>query len=132
MKKLAFLAIFLLSASFVSFAKDSASYTEYYGKYIFADGSPVSEVEVVWMDNMLNITSAMGNAAMEETAVDSFKMDYMDGMVVFSRDSATKKITGLTIHVQGMALEAKKVDPEAEKANGYRVPARKEDPVGNV
>lgn len=130
MKKLTALALCCMLFSSATFANDSASYAEYYGKYVFAEGSPVAEVEVVWQDSMLNLTSAMGNATLEQTAVDSFRMDYMDGVVIFSRDLTTNKITGLTILVQGMALEAKKEDPDAEKAVGLKIPPRKESLAG--
>ena len=129
MKKVFTLAACLFFLSFAASAHDSAYYSGYYGKYIFAEGSPVAEVEVIWLDNMLNITSAMGNATIEQTSVDSFKMDYMDGLVIFSRDSATGKISGLSIFVQGMEMVAKKEEASAEKAVGLKVLMRKEDPI---
>ena len=126
LKKSAFLTTFLLVIFLAGKTQDSTACAEYFGKYIFDAGSPVSEVEIVWMDAGLNVTSAMGNATMTKAGLDSFNMSYEDGLIVFSRDSVTQKITGLTIYVTGMALNAKKA--EENKAVGFMsTPAKKEE-----
>jgi hypothetical protein len=70
----------------------------------------ISEVTIVWQDSTLNITSDMGNAKMDKLGEDSFHMDYEDGSVKFVRVSATHKVNGLVIYVQGMAIDGAKED----------------------
>ncbi len=109
-------------------AQDSTAFTEFYGKYQFKEGSPVTEASIEWVDNQLYMITSMGNASTTENAVDSFCISYADGIVVFSRDSATKKINGLSIFVTGMVLEATKSDPE--KTTGLiKMPAKREEPI---
>ena len=99
---LATVVIFTLTVS----AQDSTSFKEYYGKYKFVEGSPVTEVEIVWQDNTITVISDMATSIMKKAGVDSFDIDYMGGSIIFSRDSATQQVKGLTIFVSGMELVA--------------------------
>lgn len=80
------------------------AYSQYYGKYTFPDGSPVSEVEITLEDTLLTVTSSMGSAFLTKIDTDSFSMSKYDGTLVFKRDDS-KKVHHLLIYVQGMVLE---------------------------
>jgi len=112
MKKLVSLLVSAFIISSVTQAqtampKDSASFTDFYGKYKFEAGSPVEEVGIVWQDSSLAITSAMGNATMTQLGVDSFSMSYEDGIVTFKRGD-DKKVKSIVITVQGTVLNGDK------------------------
>ena len=80
------------------------AYSQYYGKYTFPEGSPVSEVEITLEDTLLSVTSSMGSAYLSRIDSDSFTMSRYDGTLVFKRDE-NKKVHHLLIYVQGMVLE---------------------------
>ncbi|HNP22168.1 MAG TPA: hypothetical protein PKM63_16375 [Panacibacter sp.] len=127
--KRSFLVAALLLVAFCGLkAQDSTVFAEFYGKFEFKDGGPLTEASVEWLDNQLYLTTSMGNASMTKIGLDSFSISYADGIVVFKRDSSTKKISGLTIFVTGMVLDAAKAEPE--KSTGLiRLPAKKEEPI---
>ncbi len=114
MKKLFFIlaGVVISSVTYAQDAmhKDSASFTDYYGKYKFEAGSPVEEVGIEWKDSVLVITSAMGDATMTQLGVDSFSMSYEDGVILFKRGD-DKKVKGLVITVSGTVLNG---DREAD------------------
>ncbi len=129
MKKMIFLIATVVVFSLTVSAQDSSSFNEYYGKYKFAEGSPVTEVEIVWQDNTISVTSDMGTSAMKNTGIDTFDMDYMGGSIIFSRDSATQQVKGLTIVVSGMELVATR-EIETTPATGtsrIKIVMKKED-----
>src|SRR3954453_22257937 len=104
MKKIFFLIFFAVALSTYSIAQDSTTYADYYGKYKMPEGMDVSEVTILWQDSSLTIDSDMGNAKMDKLGEDSFHMDYEDGTLKFRRDSATHKVNGVIIYVQGTAI----------------------------
>jgi hypothetical protein len=127
MKKLIFSLLAIVGFATASMAQDSTTYKEFYGIYKFNDGSPVAQVEVLWQDNILNLTSDMGTATMELIGKDSFSMSYAGGTIVFQRDSVNKKVISLTIYVSGMELVGTRVEPASAYFN--RRYMRKEEPV---
>ena len=82
---------------------DKAMFADLYGKYKFEAGSPVEEVEVMWKDTSMVISSAMGDATMTMLGVDSFIMSYMDGIITFKRGD-DKKVKTINITVSGNTL----------------------------
>ncbi len=127
MKKMIFLLATVLVFTLIVSAQDSTSFKEYYGKYKFAEGSPVAEVEIVWQDNTISIASDMGTSSIKKSGVDSFDMDYMGGSIIFSRDSANQQVKGLTIFVSGMELVATRETAAATGTSRIKVLMKKEE-----
>jgi len=115
MKKMFLLMFLCIALSTYCIGQDSASYTDYYGKYKMPNGMDVPEVSIIWKDSSLNIDSDMGSAKMDKLGEDSFHMDYQDGSIKFKRDSATHKVNGLIIYIQGMAIDASR-EEDAKQA----------------
>lgn len=81
---------------------------DYLGKYVFPEGSPVTEVTLTIEDTVLTINSAMGATALEKKGVDTFYLAAYDAPIIFKR-GANNSVETLTIIVQGMELTATKV-----------------------
>ena len=81
---------------------------DYLGKYVFPEGSPVTEVTLTIEDTVLTINSAMGATALEKKGVDTFYLAAYDAPIIFKR-GANNEVETLTIIVQGMELTATKV-----------------------
>lgn len=129
MRQIFLTLLVLMTSTILTKAQDSTAFADYYGKYKFEPGSPVAEVNIVWQDSSLDITSDMGSAAMQKLGVDSFKMDYMDGTVIFTRDSATQKVKGIKIDVQGTTLDGTKEDETANGTSLISRPIKKEEAI---
>ena len=81
---------------------------DYLGKYVFPEGSPVTEVTLTIEYTVLTINSAMGATALEKKGVDTFYLAAYDAPIIFKR-GANNEVETLTIIVQGMELTATKV-----------------------
>ena len=79
----------------------------YLGKYVFPEGSPVTEVTITAEDTVLTINSAMGSTPLEKKGVDTFYLAAYDAPIIFKR-GAGNAVETLTIIVQGMELTAKR------------------------
>lgn len=106
MRKLCFLTLLLMGA-FISVNAQSGPLNDYLGKYIFAEGSPVTEVSLTIEDSSLIINSAMGSSSLEKKGVDSFYLATYDALVIFKRKEG-KSVESVSIFVQGMELVGKK------------------------
>ena len=97
----------ILMGVFASVNAQSSNLKDYLGKYVFPEGSPVTEVTLTVEDTVLTINSAMGATALEKKGVDTFYLAAYDAPIIFKR-GAGNSVETLTIIVQGMELTAKR------------------------
>lgn len=97
MKKL-FLVFTFFVITFVLHAQDSVL-QQYTGRYVFPEGAPVPEVEVILTDGNLTMGSSAGNSSLVKLGVDSFQIVEFSGTAVFKRgeDSVVN-----TVHIEAM------------------------------
>jgi hypothetical protein len=107
MKKILLMAVILVGVIATATAQTSPL-KDYLGKYVFPEGSPVTEVTLTIEDTVLTINSAMGATALEKKGVDTFYLAAYDAPIIFKR-GANNSVETLTIIVQGMELTATKV-----------------------
>ena len=107
MKKILLMAVILVGV-FASANAQTSNLKDYLGKYVFPEGSPVTEVTLTIEDTVLTINSAMGATALEKKGVDTFYLAAYDAPIIFKR-GANNSVETLTIIVQGMELTATKV-----------------------
>lgn len=106
MKKLVLSIVIVLGFMTVVNAQTSP-FKDYLGKYVFAAGSPVTEVTMTAEESSLVINSAMGSVPLEKKGVDTFYLAAYDALVIFKR-ATDKSIESVSIAVQGMELVGKK------------------------
>jgi hypothetical protein len=106
MKKILLMAVILMGVMATANAQTS-SLKDYLGKYVFPEGSPVTEVTLTAEDTVLTINSAMGSTPLEKKGVDTFYLSAYDAPIIFKR-GAGNSVETLTIIVQGMELTAKR------------------------
>ena len=89
----------------------AASLKEYAGSYTFADGSPVAKFTIVEKDGVLygEADGYGSNKLIKQTDTDTYQSTSSYGsIIVFTRDSGSKAVTGLVMKVQGQEIAAKK------------------------
>lgn len=84
---------------------------EYTGKYRFSAGSVITEVNVVFDNGVLSLTSSMGATAIQKATADTFSIPNYNGTAIFTRNEQ-KKINGIKIDVMGISLEGVKEEKE--------------------
>ena len=107
MKKILLMAVILVGV-FATANAQTSNLKDYLGKYVFPEGSPVTEVTLTIEDTVLTINSAMGATALEKKGTDTFYLAAYDAPIIFKR-GANNSVETLTIIVQGMELTATKV-----------------------
>jgi hypothetical protein len=110
MKKIIF-GLFVLLA-FASVNAQTDSLQQYTGKFVFPDGSPVTEISVVLENGVLTGTSAMGNSEFKKIQGDEFEIVAYGGIATYKRDKEGK-INALRVQVQDIDMEGQK----SEKAS---------------
>ena len=111
----------ILMGAFLSVNAQQGPLTDYLGKYVFAEGSPVAEVSLTVEDSTLVINSAMGSTQLEKKGVDSFYLATYDALVIFKRKDG-KSVESVSILVQGMELLGRKeASPVALKEDEFYV-----------
>lgn len=108
MRKIA-ITILSLIAFNAAFATADSTLKEFTGKYVFPEGSVVSEVTINQDGDVLTIVAPIGSSVMEKKEGDLFTIVQFSGTALFSRD-ANKKVTGITIDAMGYHLEGTKVN----------------------
>lgn len=101
------ITVLSLIAFNAAFATVDSTLKEFTGKYVFPDGSVISEVSVTLDGDALSITAPMGTSALERKEGDAFTIVQYNGTALFTRD-ANKKVTGVTIDAMGYHLEGTK------------------------
>lgn len=107
MKKILLLALVTVGL-IASVNAQTSSLKDYIGKYTFAEGSPVAEIDLSEQDSVLVGNSAMGTFQLEKKGTDTFYLAAYDANVIFKR-TADKSIESVSIFVQGMELIGKKM-----------------------
>lgn len=92
--------------------KAEESFQEYVARYRFPQGSAINEVNVVFENGILTLSSALGSASIEKTSDDHFNIPNYKGTAVFVRNAA-KKITGIKIEVLNISLEGNREEKES-------------------
>ena len=105
MKKIFFLLI--LSIAFISSNAQDSTLQQYTGKYVFADGSPVPNVEVVLTGDALTMSSVQGNSTLVKLGIDSFQIVEFSGTAVFKHGD-DKKVKSVHIEAMGYLLDGQK------------------------
>ena len=113
-----FIAICLLLASSVINAQTD-SLQEYTGKYMFPDGSPVTEIGVVLESGVLTATSVMGNSELKKTDdKDVYEIVAYGGTATFKRGDDGK--------IKTMRVQVQDVDMEGTKTEGWAIAGYRE------
>jgi len=105
MKKLFLLLIAITTVNLIN-AQDT-TLQEYTGKYVFPEGGPVPDVEVVLSGDALSMTSAAGSSSLVKLGVDSFQIVEFSGTSVFKRGE-DKKVNAVHIEAMGYVLDGQK------------------------
>jgi hypothetical protein len=100
-----FLFLLFLSSGIVMNAQDSL--TQYTGKYIFPEGSVVTEIDVTIENGGLKTNSPAGSSTLTQLGVDSFLIVEYSGTAVFKRNEE-KKVNAVHIEAAGYVLDGKK------------------------
>lgn len=106
MKKIllfAFMLVGFVTASNAQSAPTDTTVNQLVGKYKFAEGSPVTEVDVVLENGVLMMNSQAGSSTLEKSAEDVYVITQFQGTAKFTRDE-NKKVTGVTILAMGYEL----------------------------
>jgi len=122
MKKILLL---LLAISCAIIIKAQDSLTQYTGKYIFPEGSVVTEVDISIENGVLKSNSASGTSTLTQLGVDSFLIVEYNGTAVFKRNEE-KKVNAVHIEVMGYVLDGKKQETGAWIFTEYYIPINKE------
>lgn len=102
-------------AFFTVVAQAQDTLQQYTGKYKFAAGGPVAEVEVLLQDGVLMMNSTAGSTPMTLVKNDEFTLTAINGVAIFNR-SPERKIIGVHIEAMGYVLEGtKEGDPAYTK-----------------
>ncbi len=107
MRKIILLSLLLWGISFTASAQADSTMKEYVGKYLFPEGSPVTEIDVILENGALSMASAVGTSSLEKTAEDVFTITQFQGTATFKRNE-DKKIIGVSINAMGYSLEGTK------------------------
>jgi hypothetical protein len=84
------------------------SLEHYTGKFLFPDGSPVTEINVIIENGTLVASSAIGNSELRKTDTkDVFEVVAYAGTATFKRNDQNKVIS-LLIQVQDITMEGTK------------------------
>lgn len=107
-KALLLVAVFIVSALSL---KAGESLEEYAAKYKFPQGSMIPELNVVFENGALSLTSSLGTSVIEKTTEDHFNIPNYKGTAVFVRNSA-KKITGIKIEMKGVSISGNREEKD--------------------
>jgi len=121
MKKL-FIFFLIVSVTTVN-AQDTLQ--QYAGKYVFPEGAPVPEVEVISASGGLTMTSVAGNSSLVQLGSDSFQIVEFSGTAVFKR-SEDKKVNAVHIEAMGYVLEGQKQNTGLWIFTAYYRPVNRE------
>jgi len=92
-------------------AAPTASLQAYVGTYTFPDGSPIAKFTVLEKDGVIygEADGYGSNKLVKQTDTDTYQSTSSYGsIIVFTRDSGSKAVTGLVLKVQGQEIAAKK------------------------
>ena len=103
-----FIAVFIVSCLSL---KAEESLQEYAARYKFPQGSALTEINVVFENGALSLSSTLGTSAIEKTTDDHFSIPEYKGTAVFVRNGA-KKITGIKIEIKGISLAGTREEKE--------------------
>lgn len=98
------IAFFLFFLGTLAAQAQSDSLEHYTGKYIFPDGSPVTEIGVIIDNGVLTATSAMGNSELRATGTkDVYEIVAYSGMATFRRND-DGKVKQMRVQVQDLDM----------------------------
>jgi hypothetical protein len=107
-KNLLFLLGFMFSVViYAQQAPAADSLKEYTGRYIFPEGSAVTEVNVTIENGGLYATAATGSSELRKLEKDVFEVVAYSGRAIFKRN-ADAKLSGVRIEIDDLILEGTK------------------------
>lgn len=124
MKKIFLSFLVVLCVTSVKAQADSTM-KEFTGRYIFPDGSVVTDVTVSLEGEELSMVSSVGVSALTKLGVDSFSVVEYSGTAVFKRGE-TNKINGVHIEAAGYILDGIK---EGDTGWSYRLYLKPSEPI---
>ena len=123
MKKLSLLAAAITCLSFLAAAQtDSTTLKDYTGRYVFPDGSVVTDVTVLLDGEQLSMNSSAGTSPLEKLGVDSFSIVQFQGTAVFKRNEA-QLVKAVHIEAAGYVLDGTKEEGNGWSFTAFRKPA---------
>jgi hypothetical protein len=126
MKKLFAFGISFLCFVMVSFAQADTTGKDLAGRYIFPDGSVVTDVTVNFDNGALTMISSAGTSDLVKQSVDFYTIVSFQGNAAFKRDSASKKVKGVVIDAMGYHLEGVKDSAAKTSYVPLKVPSEKD------
>ena len=113
MRKL-LLFLFAITATMTSFAHhglsaDSVALKEYTGRYVFPDGSAVTEINVTIESGLLYASSEQGSSELKQLEKDVFEVVAYTGKATFKRDE-NGKVSGVYVVIGDMIMDGRKAD----------------------
>ncbi|MBD2702401.1 DUF3471 domain-containing protein [Spirosoma sp. BT702] len=108
------ISLFTLATSANAQTASADSLMAYSGSYTFASGSPIQKFTVTSDKGELfgEADSYGKNKLLKQPKADTYKSTSSYGSVItFTRDAATKSVTGFTMAIEGNELSAKKDKP---------------------
>ena len=110
MKKLLFLVITVFVFSCIKAQNTPAdSLKEYTGKYKFPDGTPFTEVTIVFENGTLTATSEAGSSELKRREGDIFDIVAYSGTAIFKRNEE-KKVNKVQVQVDDLDVEGDKTE----------------------
>ena len=107
MKKILIVFLFLIGVGTAVHAQQDSTLQQYAGKYIFPQGSAVTEAVVSLDAGVLSISSAIGAATLSKIEADRFAIVEYNGTAEFKRNDAGK-IIGIHVVVADLDLTGTK------------------------
>ena len=96
MKRILVVLLLMIGVGTAVHAQQDSTMQQYAGKYIFPQGSAVSEAMVNFESGVLSISSAIGSATLSKIETDRFSIVEYNGTAEFKRNDAGKIVS---IHV---------------------------------
>jgi len=117
--------IFFLFAAISATVNAQDTLQQYAGKYVFPEGSPVPEVEVISASGGLTMTSVAGNSSLVQLGSDSFQIVEFSGTAIFKR-TEDKKVGAVHIEAMGYVLDGQKQNTGLWIFTAYYQPVNRE------
>lgn len=107
MKRILFFLLLIMGVGTAVYAQQDSTLQQYAGKYIFPQGSAVSEAVVSFESGVLSISSAIGSATLSKIEADRFSIVEYNGIAEFKRND-TGKIIGIHVVVADLDITGTK------------------------
>lgn len=121
MKKTLLFTVVLAFIAIAGNAQTDSTLKEYTGRYVFPEGSVVTDVTVMLDGTQLSMSSSAGTSQLTKLGVDSFTIVEFQGTAVFKRNEA-KSIKSVHIEAAGYVLDGTRDEAQGWAFRSYRKP----------